>query len=46
LGRLTHIDDPERVNFYSRALASKEPPRLDGDERSRRLWTMLAWGLP
>src|SRR5680860_1466123 len=45
LGKLTHIDDPERVSFYSRALASEEPPRLDGDERSRRLWTMLAWGL-
>ena len=45
LGRLTHIDDPERVSFYSRALASEQPPRLDSDERSQRLWTMLAWGL-
>jgi superfamily II DNA or RNA helicase/HKD family nuclease len=45
LGRLTHIDDPERVHFYSEALKSAEPPNLDTDERSRRLLTMLAWGL-
>ncbi len=46
LGRLTHIDDRERVDEYRRLLASDSPPRLaDGDERRRRLLVMLAWGL-
>jgi hypothetical protein len=46
LSRLTHIDDPERVSFYSEVLQAPEPPRLDDpDERRRRLLTMLAWGL-
>jgi superfamily II DNA or RNA helicase/HKD family nuclease len=45
-GRLTHIDDPERVRFYSDLMAAQQPPREeDLDERHRRLLTMLAWGL-
>jgi hypothetical protein len=46
LGRLTHIDDPERVAFYRELLNQSEPPRVEEfDERQRRLLTMLAWGL-
>ena len=46
IGRLTHIDDPERVSFYRDALGHAEPPQVaEQDERSRRLLTMLAWGL-
>ncbi len=45
LGKLTHVDDPERVRFYSEALKSANPPSLETDERSRRLLTMFAWGL-
>jgi superfamily II DNA or RNA helicase/HKD family nuclease len=46
LGRLTHIDDPERVSFYRQLLIRPTPPREEGfDERQRRLLTMLAWGL-
>ena len=45
LGRLTHIDDPERVAFYGEVLSAARPPRDDAfDERHRRLLTMLAWG--
>jgi superfamily II DNA or RNA helicase/HKD family nuclease len=45
LGGLAHIDDPERVALYTEVLSSPEPPRQEGDERRRRLLTMLAWGL-
>lgn len=46
LGRLTHVDDPERVEFYRDVLSSESPPRLEQlDERNLRLVTMLAWGL-
>ncbi len=46
LGRLTHIDDPERVAFYRSILEATTPPREnDHDLRHRRLLTMLAWGL-
>lgn len=45
VGRLTHIDDPERVLFYDQALAEATPPDQIADERQRRLLTMLAWGL-
>lgn len=46
LGRMTHIDDPERVEFYREVLAQANPPRLEShDERQQRLLTMLAWGL-
>lgn len=46
VGRLTHIDDPERVRFYREILRGSEPPRLgDHDLRCQRLLTMLAWGL-
>ncbi len=46
LHRLTHIDDPERIDFYSSALERSEPPALDRmNERERRLLTMLAWDL-
>jgi superfamily II DNA or RNA helicase len=45
IARLTHIDDPERVLVYGRALAEAAPPELGADERQLRLLTMLAWGL-
>lgn len=46
IGRLTHIDDPERVAFYRGVLGAAHPPRLTAfDERERRMLTMLAWGL-
>jgi superfamily II DNA or RNA helicase/HKD family nuclease len=46
LGRLTHVDDPERVAFYRELIIRATPPREnDFDERQRRLLTMLAWGL-
>ena len=46
LGRLTHIDDPERFNTYTSILTADTPPRLeDVDERRRRMLIMLTWGL-
>lgn len=46
LGRVTHIDDPERVSFYTDTLSQPRAPRLDAvNERHRRLLTMLAWDL-
>lgn len=46
VGRLTHIDDPERVAFYSSLLGADTPPYQEMlPERERRLLTMLAWGL-
>lgn len=45
-GRMTHIDDPERVSFYRELLEQDQPPRPEAfDERRHRLTTMLAWGL-
>lgn len=46
LGRLLHVDDPERVALYREILAGDDPPEIDSfGERQRRLLTMLAWGL-
>jgi Domain of unknown function (DUF3427) len=46
LNRVTHVDDPERIQFYSALLRESEPPTLDtSDVRQRRLMTMLAWNL-
>ena len=46
VGRLTHVDDRERVAFYRELLQAPRPPSLDQlDERQTRLVTMLAWGL-
>ena len=46
LGRLTHIDDPERLSLYRELLAAENPPEPAVDDtRRRRLLTMLAWGL-
>jgi superfamily II DNA or RNA helicase/HKD family nuclease len=45
LGRMTHIDDPERVEFYRALLEGDAESRGVIDERQRRLLTMLAWGL-
>jgi superfamily II DNA or RNA helicase/HKD family nuclease len=46
MGRLTHIDDPERVVFYREVIQAASPPRDRAfDERHRRLLTMLAWRL-
>ena len=45
-GRLTHVDDPERVAFYRRLFDAERAPDLAGmNERETRLVTMLAWGL-
>ncbi len=44
--RLTHVDDPERIDFYRGVLLDPEPPAATTmDERRRRLLTMLAWDL-
>jgi superfamily II DNA or RNA helicase/HKD family nuclease len=46
LSRLTHVDDPERVDYYGALVRSDQAPDLGGlDERQLRLVTMLAWGL-
>ena len=46
LSRVTHIDDPERIELYRGILQQPEPPTTDLiDERHRRLLTMLAWDL-
>jgi superfamily II DNA or RNA helicase/HKD family nuclease len=46
LGRMTHLDDPERVQVYQSLLGESAPPTVDGlDVRRRRLLTMLAWDL-
>jgi superfamily II DNA or RNA helicase/HKD family nuclease len=46
VGRLTHLDDPERIAFYLELLSAADPPSQAAfDERGRRLLTMLAWGL-
>jgi superfamily II DNA or RNA helicase len=46
LSRLTHLDDPERVRLYQYVLTQPMPPEIGSlDERTRRLSTMLAWGL-
>jgi Domain of unknown function (DUF3427) len=46
LSRLTHVDDPERVNFYGSIVSQQDPPEPGSlDERQRRLVTMLAWNL-
>jgi len=46
LGRLTHLDDPERVALYLDVLSNNAPPNEAAfDQRRRRLLTMLAWGL-
>jgi superfamily II DNA or RNA helicase/HKD family nuclease len=46
MSRLTHVDDPERVDFYGSILSEQTPPAPSSlDERQRRLMTMLAWNL-
>jgi len=46
IGRLTHIDDPDRVATYQDVLGATHPPRMaELDVRRRRLMTILAWGL-
>ena len=46
VARLTHVDDPERIAFYTGVLRAPRAPRQsDFDERGRRLLRMLAWGL-
>ena len=46
LGRLTHVDDPERISFYRELLSQEAAPREQAfDERHGRLLTMLGWGL-
>jgi superfamily II DNA or RNA helicase/HKD family nuclease len=44
--QMTHVDDPERVDFYRAVLAETTAPQVGVvDERHRRLLTMLAWDL-
>jgi superfamily II DNA or RNA helicase/HKD family nuclease len=46
LGRITHVDDPERVALYRSWLEEDRPPDLDRlNPRETRLLIMLAWGL-
>ncbi len=46
VGRMTHIDDPERVELYRSLLIQEAPPNGHlTDERRVRLLTMLAWDL-
>jgi Domain of unknown function (DUF3427)/Helicase conserved C-terminal domain len=46
IGRLTHVDDRERVHFYRELLQAATPPTpAQLNERQTRLVTMLAWGL-
>lgn len=46
LGRMTHVDDPERISFYASILSDTAPPTVMSlDPRQRRLVTMLAWNL-
>jgi superfamily II DNA or RNA helicase/HKD family nuclease len=46
VGRLTHIEDVERIGFYSGLLSGATTPGLESrNERELRLLTMLAWGL-
>ncbi|WP_217914016.1 DUF3427 domain-containing protein [Miltoncostaea marina] len=46
LGRMLHIDDPERLNAYRRFLAVDAPPtEATLTERERRLLTMLHFDL-
>jgi len=43
---MSHVDDPERVQFYSELIERDVPPHeAEFDERHSRLLTMLGWGL-
>jgi hypothetical protein len=48
IGRMSHVDDPERIGLYARVLADQQPPDPEAlPERERRLLTMLhadLWG--
>lgn len=46
LSRLTHVDDPERSQFYRSLLSVERPPSISElRERHQRMLTMLAWSL-
>lgn len=46
VGRMLHVDDPERVAFYRQVLAAPAPPPVaEFDERQRRLLLMLHFDL-
>ncbi len=46
VGRLDHIDDPERTSFYIEALSSEAPPELSElSARQSRMLEMLAAGV-
>ena len=46
IGRMQHVDDPERVAFYTRLLGHPEPPRTNQlGVREQRLLTMLHFDL-
>ncbi|GLY81124.1 DUF3427 domain-containing protein [Actinoallomurus iriomotensis] len=42
IGRMLHIDDPERITFIQDIFSSEKPPQVNGfDARQRRLLAML-----
>jgi hypothetical protein len=46
IGRMLHLDDPERLDAYRRILAQSGPPSGEGlDPRTERLLTMLHFDL-
>jgi hypothetical protein len=46
IGRMRHVEDEERVEFYTRTLSAQQPPAIEGlPERERRMLLMLHYGL-
>lgn len=46
IGRLTHVDDPERINTYMSWIGQQTPPYVEGlPDRQRRLARMFAISL-
>ena len=46
MGRLLHVNDPERVEFYRETLVGAMPPKVDSlSVRKQRLLAMLHFGL-
>ena len=46
VGRMLHVDDEERVAYYTKVLAGATPPDLESlDQRAHRLLTMLHFDL-
>jgi hypothetical protein len=46
IGRMLHIDDPERLGFLARILEEADPPNIEAaSERERRLLSLLHFSL-